>query len=179
MVLAAAGSMGMPSNHDSYTPAASSNRPDFQHAPAASNDSALDPLPWLVIESGQEHNHDNGWAGVNSSPLPREPNQPLRPAEPIAAPTKPGVPFVRSQLTSPADQHQGSNASQDASPKEQQTRQSDMVHQAEQPAPHAVVYGPMPEGVQGPMQLQQVLKHRWSTVQMQPYTPMLSVARGL
>ena len=173
VVLAAAGSLGMPPNHNPCAPAASSNGPDLQHAPAAGGGAALDPLPWLVIESGQECSHDNGWTGVSSSPSAREPDQPLRPlrpAEAIAVPTEPGMQLVCSQLTSPAHQ-QDLAISQDVPHKEHEAQQSDTIHQAEQPAAHAAVYGPVPEGVEGPMQLQQVLTYPWRDIQMQLTLP--------
>ena len=161
MVVAPAGSMGVPPNHNSYTIAASStagSQPEPQHAPAASNElnSAPDPLPWLVIESGQEPNHDERHHAADHNPPVDEPNQPLPPAEAAAVTAQRSVQPDRSQDDGQAVQRQNESAPDHDPPQEHQPQQLDVDRAAEQPAQHAAVYGPMPEGAEGPVQPHQV-----------------------
>ena len=186
MVVATAGSMGMPPNHNSYTIAASStagSHSDSQHAPAASVevDSAPEPLPWLVIESGQEPNHEQSNV-VNPTVPPKEPSQPLPPAEPAAVTTMhiPSVQPDRLQDDGQAVQRQDDIASEHAPVQEHQPKQLNVDRQAEQPAQHPVVYGPMPEDAAGPVQLHQVCFETLSChMSSHCYFPMLLAAAYL
>ena len=123
--------------------------------------STPDSLSWLVIEGGQGPNHSEQNGAVNPAPPARELHHTGPHAEATTATVVPAEPSVQQDSSYRArqtDQCQHEKGLQPALPQEQQGQQAVVKDQAQEPAQHEVVYGPMPrpDSVNGSEHRQQV-----------------------